>query len=108
MSRRLPSGVKVKRRKKEVNVSFAYRLAFLNPRLALVEWGFGEASIGITAGRGIEGAGETERREENEDLREWLMTLGGFMGSAIEVGVPGAEGTGEATELASRAARADR
>lgn len=51
--------------------------------------------MGITAGSGSEGAGETERREEKEDLREWLITLGGFMGRAIEVGVPGAEGTGE-------------
>lgn len=50
----------------------------------------------MTAGRGIEGAGETERRdEEKDDLRLWLMTLGGFMGSATEVGVPGAEGTGD-------------
>ena len=45
----------------------------------------------------MEGAGETERREEKEDLREWLMTLGGFMGRAMDVGVPGAEGIGEPT-----------
>jgi hypothetical protein len=62
--------VKVSLRKKDVNVSFAYRLAFLKPRLLLVWWGLGDASIGITAGRGIEGAGETERRDEKEDLRE--------------------------------------
>lgn len=75
-----------------------------------VGWGFGEASIGITAGRGSEGAGETERRDENDDRREWLMTLGGFMGKATEVGVPGVEAAGEpaaAAELASMVARTD-
>ena len=56
-------------------------------------WGFGEASIDITAGSGMDGAGETERLEEKDDRRLWLMTLGGFMGN--EVGVPGAEGTGD-------------
>jgi hypothetical protein len=49
----------------------------------------------MTAGSGIEGAGETDRLEENDDRRLWLMTLGGFMGRATEVGVPGADGTGE-------------
>lgn len=29
--------------------------------------GRGEASMGMTAGRGIDGAGETERRDENDD-----------------------------------------
>lgn len=58
--------------------------------------GLGDASIGMTAGRGIDGAGLTERRDdENEDLRLWLMMLGGFIGKAIEVGVPGADGTGD-------------
>ena len=51
--------------------------------------------FGITAGRGMDGAGDTDRLEEKEDLRLWLITLGGFMGRAIDVGVPGAEGTGE-------------
>ncbi len=55
--------------------------------------------MGITAGRGMEGAGDAERREEKEDRRLWLMTLGGFIGKATEVGVPGADGTGEPTEL---------
>lgn len=64
--------------------------------LILVGRGFGDASIGITAGNGIDGAGLTERRdEEKDDLRLWLTMLGGFMGNAMEVGVPGAEGTGE-------------
>lgn len=56
--------------------------------------------MGITAGRGSAGAGEAERRDENEDLRLWLTTLGGFMGSGNDVGVPGAEGPGEPTEVA--------
>jgi hypothetical protein len=74
--------------------------------------GFGDASIGITAGSGIDGAGETERLEdEKDDRRLWEMTLGGFIGSATDVGVPGAEGTGEPIETpgtASTAARTDR
>lgn len=36
--------------------------------LPMIE-GLGEGSIGITAGRGIDGAGDTERREEKEDRR---------------------------------------
>ena len=61
--------------------------------------GFGEDSIDITAGSGIEGAGDMERREENDDRRLWLTTLGGFIGRAIDVGVPGCEGTGEPMEV---------
>lgn len=93
--------MKVRRRKKDVSVSFAYRLAFFMPRpmLEVTECGFGDASIGITAGSGIEGAGETDRREEEKDDRRlWLTTLGGFIGSATEVGVPGADGAGEPTD----------
>ena len=74
-------------------------LAFLTPRLA---YGFGEASIGITAGRGSEGAGDTDRLIDmageaapNEDLLLWLMVLGGFIGNAEDVGVPGQEGVGD-------------
>lgn len=40
--------------------------------LLLVGCGLGEASMGITAGRGIDGAGDTERLDalsENDDLR---------------------------------------
>lgn len=69
--------------------------------LLLVGCGLGDASMGITAGRGIDGAGETERRDalsENDDLRLWLITLGGFIGKNTEVGVPGADGTGEPIE----------
>lgn len=85
----------VSRRKNEVSVSLAYRLVFFVPSC-----GFGDASMGITAGRGSVGAGEAERRDENEDLRLWLITLGGFMGSGMDVGVPGAEGTGDPTDVA--------
>jgi hypothetical protein len=51
--------------------------------------------MAITAGRGIDGAGETDRLDEKDDLRLWLMTLGGFISSAMDVGVPGADGAGE-------------
>lgn len=74
-------------------------LAFLIPKLA---YGFGEASMGITAGRGREGAGETDLRIDiageaapKEDLLLWLMVLGGFIGKAEDVGVPGHEGVGD-------------
>lgn len=60
----------------------------------------------MTAGNGIDGAGEADRRMDiagdappKEDLLLWLMVLGGFMGSAREVGVPGQEGAGEPTAM---------
>lgn len=53
----------------------------------------------MTAGSGMDGAGEAERRDENEDRRLWLTTLGGFMGTANDVGVPGAEAVGDPTEV---------
>jgi hypothetical protein len=64
----------------------------------------------MTAGSGIDGAGETDRLDEKDDLRLWENTLGGFMGRAIDVGVPGVEGTGEPRPpgIASTAARVDR
>ena len=52
----------------------------------------------MTAGSGMEGAGEGERRDEKEDRLLWLMTLGGFIGRASEVGVPGCDGAGEDTD----------
>lgn len=60
----------VKRLKKDVRVSLAYRFAFFIP-IPLLYPGLGEASagMGITAGRGNDGAGETDRREENEERR---------------------------------------
>ena len=61
--------------------------------------GFGDASIGMTAGSGIDGAGDAERRievdEPKEDLLLWLMVLGGFIGSASGLGVLGSDGLGE-------------
>lgn len=60
--------------------------------------------LGITAGRGIDGAGETDRRSEGDDPKDDRRLCdvgGGFIGSANEFGVPGADGTGDA------AARAD-
>ena len=57
---------------------------------------------GITAGSGMDGLGDTDRLvvgpvpicEPNDDLR--LCDVGGgFMGSARDCGVPGAEGAGE-------------
>lgn len=86
-------------RKNDFNVSFAYMLAFLTPKVA---YGFGEASMGMTAGRGRDGAGETDLRIDiageaapKEDLLLWLMVLGGFIGNAEDVGVPGHEGVGD-------------
>ena len=70
------------------------------PNAIFEVFGRGEASMGMTAGRGSDGAGDTDRRLENDDRRLWLMTLGGFIGRATEVGVPGAEGTGEPIEIA--------
>jgi hypothetical protein len=60
----------------------------------------------MTAGRGKEGAGEADRRIDiageaapKEDLLLWLMVLGGFIGRARDVGVPGHDGTGEPIAL---------
>ena len=92
---RLPSGENVNRRKKEVYVSLAYMLAFLTPKLP---YGLGEFSIGLTAGKGIDGAGDADRRidgDEPKDERRLCEIAGGFMGSANEVGVPGIEGPGD-------------
>lgn len=54
---------------------------------------------GITAGSGIDGDGETDRRtdgvvEPKDDLLLWEVG-GGFIGNAKEFGVPGAEGIGD-------------
>lgn len=58
--------------------------------------------MGMTAGNGREGAGETDLRIDiageaapKEDLLLWLIVLGGFIGRAKDVGVPGIEGTGD-------------
>ena len=78
--------------------------AFLTPNPTV--YGFGEASIGITAGRGREGAGEADLRIDiageaapKDDRLLWLIVLGGFIGIR-DVGVPGHEGTGEPIAIA--------
>ena len=74
-------------------------------------YGFGEASMGMTAGNGKEGAGDADRRIDipgdagpKDDLLLWLITLGGFIGSANDVGVPGHEGAGDPILLAINSA----
>src|SRR6478752_4250616 len=82
VNNKLPSGANVKRRKNDVRVSLAYMGAFLTPpragwlpvaRLPML------GELGMTAGRGMEGAGEAERRidgdEPNDDRR--LCDVGG-------------------------------
>jgi len=57
--------------------------------------------FGMTAGKGIDGAGEADRRmdgdEPNEERR--LCDVGGgcIVGNAKDCGVPGIEGTGDPT-----------
>ena len=80
-------------------------LAFLTPK-ELGPNGLGELSIGLTAGNGIDGAGDADRRieaDEPKDERRLWEIAGGFIGSANEVGVPGIDGAGEvgATDNAS-------
>jgi hypothetical protein len=76
-------------------------LVFFNPNPAAN--GFGELSIGLTAGRGIEGAGEADlcTGVPNEDRLLCDVGGGGSMGNDKVVGVPGidaidAEGAGDA------------
>ena len=69
---------------------------FLTPVLALrLKFGFGECSIGLTAGNGNDGAGEADRRIPGDDPKEErrLCEVGGFIGFR-EDGVPGMEGIG--------------
>lgn len=59
----------------------------------------------MTAGSGILGAGEAERRIEGdafptEDRRLCEDGGGGFIGRAKDAGVPGAEGAGDPTDRA--------
>lgn len=79
-------------------------LAFLAPGPN----GLGELSIGLTAGNGIDGAGDADRlieADDPNDERRLCEIAGGFIGSANEVGVPGIDGAGEvgATDNASGA-----
>ena len=99
VNNRLPSGVNVRRRKNDVKVSLAYMLVFRAPSPTRPPDMLGEAE-GMTAGRGMDGLGETERRadwptcEPNDD-RLLCDVGGGFMGNARDCGVPGADGRGE-------------
>jgi hypothetical protein len=72
--------------------------SFLKP--SPVACRLGEFAEGITAGRGNEGAGDTDRRidgdEPNDERRLCEVGAGGFMGRARLWGVPGTDGTGEA------------
>lgn len=64
-----------------------------------MRYGLGEFSIGLTAGKGIDGAGDAERRmdgDEPKDERRLCEITGGFMGSARDAGVPGIDGAGDA------------
>lgn len=47
----------------------------------------------------MDGAGDRERLEEKDERRLWLTTLGGFIGREVDVGVPGADGTGEPMDV---------
>ena len=97
-NRRLPSVLKLNRRKKESRASLWYRYIDFGPC-----WAFGDED-GFTAGRGNAGDGDADRRNaemedcagdpENED-RRLEEKGGGFIGIDIDVGVPGVEGVGE-------------
>ena len=55
----------------------------------------------MTAGKGIEGAGDADRRTvgdpfPNDERRLRLVGGGGFIGNASDEGVSGADGAGEA------------
>ena len=53
-----------------------------------------------TAGRGNEGAGEADLRNEGEDPKEdrrlWVRVGGGSIGRGVVNGVPGFDGAGDA------------
>ena len=83
-----------------MKVSFAYRFALRTSTPKLPDT-LGEAD-GITAGSGIEGLGDTDRLTEvpppicePKDDRRLCEVGGGFIGSASDCGVPGADGAGE-------------
>ena len=55
--------------------------------------------MGLTAGSGSDGAGDIDLRSEGDELnddRRLGVRTGGFIGSGSDIGVPGAEGTGDA------------
>jgi len=62
---------------------------------------FGDSSIGFTAGSGIDGAGEVDLRSDGDELndeRRLCAITGGFIGNDKEVGVPGVDGMGDASD----------
>lgn len=68
----------------------------------------GEKSIGLTAGKGRAGDGEVERRidgDELNELRRLAASMGGFIGSENDVGVPGIDGAGDAVTADESGAR---
>lgn len=66
--------------------------------------------FGMTAGRGMDGAGDAERRIDGDDIapkeERRLCDVGGgcMAGKAKDCGVPGIDGTGEPTLRAESAA----
>lgn len=59
-----------------------------------------ETSRGLTAGRGMEGAGDADLRtdgEEPKEERRLCETGGGSIGKGTFMGVPGVDGPGEET-----------
>ena len=77
VNNKLPSGANVRRLKKLVQVSFSYNGAFLAPRVPRLPI-LGE--FGMTAGSGIDGAGDADRRDEPNDDRRLCDVGGGFIG----------------------------
>ena len=100
----------MRRRKKEEKVSSpAYILSFRRPSVLSVSGlapspnpeacRLGELADGMTAGRGSDGAGDTDRLIEGDDPKEFRLLCdvgaGGFIGNARRCGVPGIDGTGD-------------
>ena len=101
---RLPSGENVSRLKNEENVSSpAYIRSFRRPSVLSVSGlnpspdadRLGEFAEGITAGKGSDGAGETDLLidgdEPNDDRLLCDVGAGGFIGNARLCGVPGTD-----------------
>lgn len=93
VKRRLPSGENVSRLKNDENVSSpAYILSFRSPSVlnvsgrspSPVAFKLGEFADCITAGKGNDGAGETDRRIEGEEPNDDRLLCdvgpGGFIG----------------------------
>ena len=86
-------------------------LVFLTPSPLITPRLGEETSIGLTAGRGRDGAGEADRLMDGDDPNEdrrLCETGGGSMGRGVAMGVPGFEGAGEPTSCALPALDVDR